>query len=192
MARARGLLLSLAVALLALFAAIPAWAQAPDVEVWTHPDCTHCRAAHAFLDDLRARRPEIVVVEHDVSTDDAALEDLRRRSNEAGLPNVGLPTFSVRGKLRVGFDAADTTGPTIEALIERPESGVSAQPEGAPEDGAVCVPESCAPDSNPGANPSRRTWLQGIDMTDLVTFVLFIGIWLALQTWVLPKLGVPT
>lgn len=29
-------------------------------------------------------------------------------------------------------------------------------------------------------------------MNDLVLFIVFIGVWLVLQTWVLPKLGVPT
>jgi hypothetical protein len=29
-------------------------------------------------------------------------------------------------------------------------------------------------------------------MNDLVLFLVFIGVWLALQRWVLPRLGVPT
>jgi hypothetical protein len=27
---------------------------------------------------------------------------------------------------------------------------------------------------------------------DLLTFALFLGGWIALQTWILPRLGVPT
>jgi hypothetical protein len=29
-------------------------------------------------------------------------------------------------------------------------------------------------------------------MRDLLTFALFLGGWILLQTWLLPKLGVPT
>lgn len=190
-AATRGLLSALVLALLSLLAPTLAWGRAPDLEVWTHPDCGHCRAAHVFLEQLQVRHPDLVVVEHDVSLDDAAMDDLRKRTNEAGLASVGLPTFSVRGVLRVGFDSAETTGRTLEALLASPDAR-EPRAEVAPEEGAICVPETCAPESEKAPNPFWPTWLQGLDMTDIVTFVVFIGIWLALQTWVLPKLGVPT
>jgi glutaredoxin len=89
----------------------------PDIVMWGHPDCRHCQAAHAYLDGLRARRPELAIVEHDVSQDRDALATLRARSQEAGLGTVGFPSFLVRGIFLVGFDSADITGSAIEARL---------------------------------------------------------------------------
>jgi len=89
----------------------------PDVVMWGHPGCPHCRAAHAYLEELRDRRPDLVIVEHDVSEDAAAFEALRAHSQRAGLDMVGLPSFLVRGTFLVGFDSAETTGASIEALL---------------------------------------------------------------------------
>lgn len=95
----------------------PASAASPDIVMWGHPGCPHCRAAHGYLDGLRERRPELVIVEHDVSVDHDAFEGLRARSQQAGLDMVGLPSFLVRGTFIVGFDSPEVTGPTIEALL---------------------------------------------------------------------------
>jgi hypothetical protein len=29
-------------------------------------------------------------------------------------------------------------------------------------------------------------------MNDFLSILLFVGVWIALQTWILPRLGVPT
>jgi len=106
----------------------------PDIVLWGHPGCPHCQAAHRYLDELHARRPDLVVVEHDVSRDEAALEELRRQSAAAGLELVALPTWRVRGGLLVGFESRETTGRAIEAMLRErrrtPEQG-PAGPSGA-------------------------------------------------------------
>jgi hypothetical protein len=110
---------------LALLAAAPALASAdpaevgaaPDIVLWGHPGCPHCRAAHAWLAELRVRRPELVVVEHDVSRDADALAELHRQSAAAGRRIVAFPTWRVRGELLVGFGSGETTGRAIEALL---------------------------------------------------------------------------
>jgi len=114
------LLAALALALLASSAGAAAAASggAPDIVLWGHPGCPHCRAAHVWLEELRTRRPELVIVEHDVSQDAEALAELRRQSAAAGLDRVGLPTWSVRGELLVGFGSRSTTGRKIEALLD--------------------------------------------------------------------------
>lgn len=60
--------LALALVLLVGLLAIPARATDADIDVdivmWSHPACPHCRAAHAFLDGLRARRPDLQIIEH--------------------------------------------------------------------------------------------------------------------------------
>jgi glutaredoxin len=103
-------------ALVALFAG-PERAADPDIVMWGHPACPHCRAAHAFLDGLRERRPDLQIVEHDVTQSAEAYEELRARTEQAGLDAVGLPSFVVRGRFEVGFDTAETTGLLIESLL---------------------------------------------------------------------------
>lgn len=125
--------------------AAPARAAEPDILMWGHPACPHCRAAHAFLDELRLRRPELVIVEHDVEASEAAYEDLRVRSERAGLDMVGLPSFVVRGQFLVGFDSAASTGAQIEALLAPTPPPVEHGPAHAPGSDAQRVPESTGP-----------------------------------------------
>ena len=84
--------------LLALVAWAPrASASSPDIVMWGHPGCPHCREAHAYLDGLRARRPDLVIVEHDVSKDADAFEDLRiEEPKRAGLKSWGYPASGAR------------------------------------------------------------------------------------------------
>ncbi len=144
---------ALAVALCAVAAtfdlALPAGASPPDIVMWGHPECRHCLAAHAYLDELRARRPDLVIVEHDVSADDDALEDLRARTQKAGLDVVGLPSFLVRGTFTMGFESAKVTGPEIEALLlpgeRQPRHGQASLPG---------TEEAAVPDASGEPRPS--------------------------------------
>jgi glutaredoxin len=117
----------------------PASASSPDIVMWGHPGCPHCRAAHAYLDGLRAGRPELGIVEHDVAATPASFEELRAQSERAGVDMVGVPSFLVRGTFLVGFDTAETTGRTIEALLA-PQA-----PASPPEHGRAHVPGSEQP-----------------------------------------------
>jgi glutaredoxin len=119
--------LGLLVALLSMTRLTSA-SSSPDIVMWGHPGCPHCRAAHAYLDGLRARRSELVIVEHDVTTDASSFEDLRARSHRAGLDMVGLPSFLVRETFLVGFDTAGTTGSAIEALLPPKTSAAPPEP----------------------------------------------------------------
>ncbi|HEY6557913.1 MAG TPA: glutaredoxin domain-containing protein [Polyangiaceae bacterium] len=144
--RMRALFRPLAVALLLLVGllASPARAADPDIVMWGHPACPHCRAAHAFLDGMRGRRPDLQIVEHDVTQAPESYEELRARTEQAGLDMVGLPSFVVRGRFLVGFDTADTTGRQIEALLAptRRPSAVEHGPAHAPGSETPRVPES--------------------------------------------------
>jgi glutaredoxin len=117
----------------------PAPASEPDLVMWGHPGCPHCRAAHAYLDGLRARRPELAIVEHDVTSDPTSFEELRARSERAGVDMVGVPSFLVRGTFLVGFDSAETTGRNIEALLA-PQAAARS-----PEHGSAHAPGSEQP-----------------------------------------------
>jgi glutaredoxin len=106
-------------------------AAAPVIEVFSRPGCPHCARAHAFLDELVTRRPEVTVVTHDVIADPAALQRLERLAAEHGIEQLGVPAFHVHGRLFVGFDTAESTGRELEEWLDRgaaPDPGSRAPP----------------------------------------------------------------
>ncbi|HRC57551.1 MAG TPA: hypothetical protein PKU97_16570 [Kofleriaceae bacterium] len=123
-----------------------AGAATPDVEMWGHPACPHCRAAHAYLAELRARRPDLRIVEHDVTEEPESYDDLLAHVARAGLDMVGLPSFVVRGRFLMGFVSAESTGAKIEALLV---------PEASPSD--VEHGPAHAPGSDTRRVPKRRS-----------------------------------
>jgi glutaredoxin len=177
--RHRFLIASALVALTVLFCSIlgpnAAGAGEPDIVMWGHPGCPHCRAAHGYLDALRARRPDLVIVEHDVSTDPAALEDLNARTRRAGLDMVGVPSFAVGGDLLVGFESPETTGRAIEARLQGIEEGAGAHgPAHAVGSDEVRVPVASDPTGDGIAVP----WVGRVSARDLglPLFTIAIGL----------------
>ncbi len=122
-------------AILVLMAALaPSAAAAPaadaqaELVVYVRDGCPHCADAKVFLAELARQRPNLRVVLRPVDRDAAAREDLVRLSRDAGVWPPGVPTFVANGRLFVGFDSAERTGPAIVALIGPP---ATASPPGA-------------------------------------------------------------
>lgn len=90
-----------------------------EIEVFSRPDCPHCRAADVWLHELLARRPEVRVVRHDVLADPVAAQRLVALCEATGVQPPGVPAFWMRGVLRVGFADAATSGREIEALLRQ-------------------------------------------------------------------------
>lgn len=123
-------------------------ASQPDIVVFVRPGCPHCADAERYLEALRRKRqPQPVVVLRDVVADTAARSELRRLSELHGVRAPGVPTFLIRGKILVGFDDAETTGRTIEAMLDR--GSVAPQAAGR----APTVGSTCAPDSSGAVRP---------------------------------------
>ncbi|HEX2875497.1 MAG TPA: glutaredoxin family protein [Polyangiaceae bacterium] len=156
----------------------PASASTPDIVMWGHPGCPHCRAAHTYLDGLRARRPELGIVEHDVAADPASFEELRARSEQAGVDMVGVPSFLVRGTFLVGFDSPETTGRSIEAML------APQPPASPPEHGSAHAPgsEPRVPSTNrsPVASEGELElpWFGGVSVRELglPLFTIAVGL----------------
>lgn len=97
-----------------------AWQQDGRLHVFVHPDCPHCHDALAFL----KTRPDIGVVLHDVST--PASEHLMRMvADQHGIADqdLGVPLFVFGDRFLIGFDAAETTGAELSALVAGREVG---------------------------------------------------------------------
>jgi glutaredoxin len=90
---------------------------APVVEVYTRPGCTHCARAKDYLQELRARRPDVQVVDFDIVADLDARARLYTLTDQHGLM-MAVPAFVVGDRLIVGFDDASTTGVMIEHWLD--------------------------------------------------------------------------
>ena len=123
------------VALVALTCALaPAAVAAPGADarvelvVYVRDGCPHCADAKVFLAEVARNRPDLRIVLRAVDRDAAAREELMQLSRDAGVWPPGVPTFVANGRVYVGFDSAERTGPAILALIEPP---ATASPPGA-------------------------------------------------------------
>ncbi|QPN60552.1 glutaredoxin family protein [Synechococcus sp. CBW1002] len=91
----------------------------PELQVFVRPGCPHCAQAKAFLPALQRQRPELVVRIRSIDTDPAALADLTRYSQQAGVQTPGVPTFVIDGQVLVGFDSPQGRGQELLALVSR-------------------------------------------------------------------------
>ena len=108
-------------------AAAPAADAQAELVVYVRDGCPHCADAKVFLAELARQRPNLRVVLRPVDRDAAAREDLVRLSRDAGVWPPGVPTFVANGRLFVGFDSAERTGPAIVALIGPPATASRAR-----------------------------------------------------------------
>lgn len=89
----------------------------PVLEVFVRDGCPHCARAEAFLGTFARERPGLTVVLRHVDRDEAARDDLLRHSQAAGVWPPGVPTFFIGGRVLVGFESAERTGPELAALL---------------------------------------------------------------------------
>jgi len=90
---------------------------APVLEVFVRSDCPRCVDAKAYLPAFAAQHPWLEIRYRAVDQDPAAREDLLRHAQASGSWPPGVPTFVFRGRVLVGFDAADSTAPLLAALV---------------------------------------------------------------------------
>jgi glutaredoxin len=93
---------------------------APDIEVFMREGCPACSAAKRFLDDFQRERPEVRIIYSDVGRDAEAQARLQALADQHGVYALGVPAFSLRGELHIGFVSPDTTGDRLRALLDRP------------------------------------------------------------------------
>lgn len=105
-------------------------ARVPVLEVFVRDGCPHCARAEAFLETFARERPDLTVVLRHVDRDEAARDDLLRHSHAAGVWPPGVPTFFIDGRVLVGFESPERTGPELAALVSG-EPKPSAQVESA-------------------------------------------------------------
>jgi len=97
----------------------PPPAAAEVLEVFVRDGCPHCADAKAFLPAFARARPWLRIVYRSIDGDAAALDDLVRHSRSAGIWPPGVPTFVYDGRVVVGFESSERSGPELAALVER-------------------------------------------------------------------------
>lgn len=103
----------------------------PDLEVFVREGCPHCAAAKTFLAGVAASRPDLRIRYVDVEKDPAGRDRLMALARERGVTALGVPAFFVGDRLIVGFDAAETTGRELLALLPRPPTPADSTRAGA-------------------------------------------------------------
>ncbi len=87
------------------------------IEVFERFDCKHCKDELEFLAELEQRVDGLIITTYDVYTDEG--EALWKELTELdGIPKV-TPITLIGDTILQGFDSAETTGVTMELLIER-------------------------------------------------------------------------
>ena len=96
------------------------------LEVFVRDGCPHCADAKEFLPAFSRERPWLRIVYRSIDGDAAALDDLVRHSRSAGIWPPGVPTFVYDGRVVVGFESPERSGPELAALVERRSTPVEA------------------------------------------------------------------
>lgn len=133
------------------------WPVAPraDIEVFTREGCPHCDDAIRWLDELRARRPDVTVLVTDVGADPTGRARFASIAEQTHTAAVSVPSFWVRRSLVVGFASGATTGARIETLLAGPD----APPGILGAEGGACGIETDAPcdSTRPGLGTDEVT-----------------------------------
>ncbi|MEW6544878.1 MAG: hypothetical protein AB1411_14870 [Nitrospirota bacterium] len=112
----------------------------PDIEVFVRAGCPRCAEAEVFLEALQRERPTLRILLRDVAQEPGALARLNELAASHGIATIGVPAFSLRGELLIGYAGPETTGARLRTLLDRPPArSVEPAPEGA------CVPEAAKP-----------------------------------------------
>lgn len=95
----------------------PADAAEPLLEVFVRDGCPHCDEAKAYLPRFGREHPRLRIVYRPVDRDPVAREDLIRHAREGGVWPPAVPTFVIDGRVLVGFESAERTGPLLTELV---------------------------------------------------------------------------
>lgn len=89
-----------------------------DIEVFVREDCPHCEQAKEFLEKLKKLQPQLSIITRDVRKEPAALELLKRMTQNQGDATLDYPAFVVGGQLIIGFSEEDSTVQSILDILE--------------------------------------------------------------------------
>lgn len=89
------------------------------LEVFVRDGCPHCAEAKIFLSKLSSERPQLRIIYRSIDNDPNARDELIQHSKDACIWPPGVPAFVFDGRIIVGFDDAEHSGPALLALINQ-------------------------------------------------------------------------
>jgi cytochrome c biogenesis protein CcdA/glutaredoxin len=90
---------------------------APDILVYSHPQCPYCQQAKRYLTELQEQHPTLVVRIRELSDDRRAAGDLQALARARGIQSAGVPAMLIGGeRLVLGFDGRTTPREVEKAL----------------------------------------------------------------------------
>ncbi|QPK61760.1 NrdH-redoxin [Methylomonas sp. LL1] len=88
------------------------------LQVYVRDGCPHCAEAKKYLPRIAQQRPQLKIVYRSLDQEPDARIELINLSRQAGIWPPGVPTFVMHGKVFVGFDSAENSGPPLLAFID--------------------------------------------------------------------------
>jgi len=92
---------------------------AEQLQVFVRDGCPHCAEAKIYLKSLASQRPDIIIIIRSLDTDKTAREELEEYFRAVNVWPPGVPTFVANGKILIGFESPEITGPQIINLFEQ-------------------------------------------------------------------------
>ena len=89
-----------------------------DIEVFVREECQNCEQAKEFLAKLKKFQPRLSIAIRDVRKEPAALELLKRMTQNQGDVALDYPAFVVGGQLIIGFSEEESTAQRILDTLE--------------------------------------------------------------------------
>ena len=90
-----------------------------DLYFFWSQDCSHCAAAHPFIDKLKAQYPWLKVHSLEASSNPKNARLFEKMARQHGKEPGYFPTFFICDKVIVGYTSAATTGQEIKNAIEQ-------------------------------------------------------------------------
>jgi hypothetical protein len=90
-----------------------------ELVVYVRDGCPHCADAKQFLEQIAHERPHLLVSLRAVDQDPTARDELIALSRRNGVWPPGVPTFSMAGRMLVGFGSSADSGPDLLAWIDQ-------------------------------------------------------------------------
>jgi thiol-disulfide isomerase/thioredoxin len=88
-----------------------------DLYFFWSKDCSHCVAAHPFIDKLKAQYPWLRVHSLEASNNPKNSRLFERMAKQHGKEPGYFPTFFIGDKIIVGYTSANTTGEEIKNAV---------------------------------------------------------------------------
>ncbi len=124
------------------------------------PTCPHCQAAKPFLDELQSRLPWLEIQRYSVKDDRDNARFYYDTAQSLGVEALSVPGFVFCREVRIGYDAAETTGADLErALVACRERRAAAGPIA-----AVAGTGTAPPTAPAGATPGLPAAASEVDV----------------------------